>query len=195
MAVLASLIVVIAVKDHKISKLSEKVSDLTINLKAYEDENSSLSTSNMAFRYTIDQYKSSRDSVISRIRDVQKELDIRNSELKEARYLLSVAVRSDTISLRDTIFRDNFTGIDTLVGDQWFSVNIGLKYPGSISVSPKFTSELYLLSGTRRETVNERRKFFLWRLFQKKHTVLTINIKDYNPYVEIKKSKFIEIID
>lgn len=69
--------------------------------------------------------------------------------------------------MADTIFSDSFIEADTVIGDKWFSVRLGLHYPNLISVSPSFVSELSIFTSARKETINKRKKFFLWRLFQK----------------------------
>lgn len=193
--VLTGLIAVIAVKDHKIKKLSDAVSRQEVNLKAYDSENSSLESENRAFKYTIQEYKYRHDSVLFKLRQVQEELGIKDSKLKQVQYLLTQSARTDTVFMADTIFSDSFIEADTVIGDKWFSVRLGLYYPNLISVSPSFVSELSIFTSARKETINKRKKFFLWRLFQKKHTVLITDIYDSNPYSSVKKSKFIEIVD
>jgi hypothetical protein len=71
---------------------------------------------------------------------------------------------------------------------------VGLKYPSSISVKPELKSEKYVVVSTKRETVNPPKKFFLWRLFQRKHTILNVDIVEKNPYVQNESSKFVKIV-
>ena len=99
-----------------------------------------------------------------------------------------------SILLRDTIFNNPNFELDTIVGDKWFQTNIHLKYPNKIVTSPSITLERYTFITGKKETVNPPKKFFLWRWFQKKHIVVEVIVKEKNPYVVNKESKYIEII-
>ena len=95
--------------------------------------------------------------------------------------------------MRDTIFRET-VDIDTLIGDRWYNLNLQLKYPNKIIAKPTFNSEKYIIFNSKKETINPPKKFFLLRWFQKKYTVLNITLKENNPYAEVEKQKFVEII-
>ena len=47
----------------------------------------------------------------------------------------------------------------------------------------------------KKETINPPKKCWLLRLFQKKHTILEVNVIEKNPYSENKQQRFIEIIE
>jgi len=96
--------------------------------------------------------------------------------------------------LTDTIFRNNFS-LDTIVGDKWFKTNLHLKFPSTIALSPEIELERYTFINGKRETVNPPKKFFLFRWFQKKHTVVEVNVREMNPYVKNKTQRFIQIIE
>ena len=125
---------------------------------------------------------------------VQKELGIKDKRLKQLQYEASHAQRHDTITLTDTIFRNDFS-LDTIVGDKWFKTNLHLKFPSTIVLSPEIELERYTFINGKRETVNPPKKFFLFRWFQKKHTVVEVNVREMNPYVKNKTQRFIQIIE
>lgn len=109
--------------------------------------------------------------------------------------MASTAVKTDTICFKDTVFKDLHTDIDTVLTDKsWYSLQLSLKYPNRISVTPSFTSEKYVMISSRKETVNPPKKFFLFRWFQKKHTVIEADVVEKNPFIQNKKNKFIEVI-
>ena len=97
--------------------------------------------------------------------------------------------------MKDTIFSSTFTSLDTIMGDKWFSNRIQLSYPNLISSSVSFKSEKFCFVQLRKETIKPPKKFFLARWFQKKHYVSIVTIKENNPYIEIKNSRFIQIIE
>lgn len=192
--ILAVLVGTIVFLREKNRTLRAEISTAQSNLKAYDSENSTLLNSNRVFQFTINQLTQLSDSLTIQMREVQKELGIKDSKIKSLQYILSQSSRVDTITFRDTLFRDNFIRLDTALGDQWYRINLSLRYPSTIITDPSFLSELYIFTQSQREPVNPRRKFFLWRLFQRKHTVYTIDIHDKNPYIEVKKNRFVEII-
>lgn len=165
------------------------------NIKAYDAQLSGLTNDTKVYKLTIEQLNYFNDSIIKKIKEAQKELNIKDSKLKQAQYELSFASRKDTILLKDTIFSSTFTPLDTIMGDKWFSNRIQLSYPNLISSSVSFKSEKFCFVQLRKETIKPPKKFFLARWFQKKHYVSIVTIKENNPYIEIKNSRFIQIIE
>ena len=164
------------------------------NVKAYDAQLSGLETSNRVFRLTMEQIKSMQDSTLRQMRDIQKELKIKDKNLQSVQYITSTAVRTDTITLRDTIFKDPQLSLDTLVKDDWYKLQLSLKYPSTIAVSPEFKSEKYIVVSTKKETVNPPKKFFLFKWFQKKHTVFKVDVVERNPYIQRGQEKYVEIV-
>lgn len=165
------------------------------NVKAYDAQLSGLEGDNRVLKLTVEQLNYFNDSITKKIKEAQKELNIKDSKLKQAQYELSFASRKDTILLKDTIFSSTFTSLDTIMGDKWFSNRIQLSYPNLISSSVSFKSEKFCFVQLRKETIKPPKKFFLARWFQKKHYVSIVTIKENNPYIEIKNSRFIQIIE
>lgn len=175
-------------------KLNKKYEASIENIKAYDAQLSGLENNNRVFKLTIDQLNYFNDSILQRMNEVRKELGIKDSKLQELQYELSYGKRSDTLRLRDTIFVENFK-LDTIVGDKWFKTNLYLEYPNTIALNPEIELERYAYINGKRETVNPPKKFWLFRLFQKKHTVVEVNVREMNPYVKVKTQRYIQIID
>lgn len=165
------------------------------NEKAYIAENTELKESNIVFKFTVDQLNYLNDSLTLKINEVRKELNIKDKNLKQMQYLLSIAQKTDTVRLRDTIFIDNTINIDTLIGDDWYNIRLGLKYPNLITTTPTFKSEKYIVTSSKRETIDPPKNCAIARLFQKKHTIVEVEVIERNPYIENKQQRFIEIID
>ena len=175
--------------------LKEEISVSISNQKAFIAENSSLKNKSRAFKFTIEQLNYYNDSILQKMNDVRKELSIKDKNLKQMQYLLSEATKKDTIVFRDTLFREPSLNIDTLIGDKWYNIRLGLKYPNLITTNPTFISEKYIIVNKKKETINPPKKFFLFRWFQRKHWVMEVNIKEKNPYIKEIDNKFVEIID
>lgn len=175
-------------------RLKGELSISVSNEKAFISENSSLKDENRAFRFTVEQLNYYNDSILERMNEVRKELRVKDDDLKAMQYMLSEASKTDTIEFRDTIFREPTLHIDTLLGDKWYQIGLELKYPSTIVTTPKFISEKYVIVDYKKETINPPKKCWLFRLFQKKHKVVRVEVVEKNPYIENKQHRFIEIV-
>ena len=175
--------------------LKEEISVSMTNQKAFITENTSLKEENRAFKFTVEQLNYYNDSILQKMNDVRKELKIKDNNLKQMQYLLSVSTKKDTVLFTDTIFKDKGLALDTIIGDKWYNIRLGLKYPNLIYTKPTFTSEKYIIVNKKKETINPPKKFFLFRWFQKKHWVMEVHIKEKNPYIKETNNKFVEIIE
>lgn len=174
--------------------LKKELSVSISNEKAFIAENSILKNENLVFKFNIEQLNYYNDSLLERMNTVRKELEIKDRDLKQMQYLLSEATKKDTVVFKDTLFIEPSLDIDTLIGDKWFQVELGLKYPSTITISPTFISERYIVVSTRKETINPPKKCWLSRLFQKKHKIVEVDVIEKSPYIENKQQRFIEII-
>ena len=175
-------------------KLKEEISISMSNQKAFIAENSSLKEENRIFKFTVEQLNHYNDSILQKMNEVRKELKIKDKDLKQMQYLLSEAQKKDTIIFRDTLFREPTLKIDTLLGDRWYQMKLGLRYPSTIITEPKFVSEKYIIVDYRKETVDPPKKCFIARWFQKKHKVVEVEVVEKNPYIENKQQRFIETV-
>lgn len=164
------------------------------NVKAYSDQYNDSEVKNRAFKLSIAELKNSKDSIFQELDKTRKELKVKDSKLQSLQYVSSSFSKADTIYVQDTIFRDKKLNIDTLLTDEWYSVRIRLRYPSMVAVTPEFRSIKNIVVSTRKETVNPPKKFFLLRWFQKKQTVLNIDVVEKNPYVKDQNNRFVEII-
>ena len=179
----------------KVKSLNIELSISKSNEKAFIEENNELKDRNLAFKFTIDQINYLNDSLITKMNEVRKELKIKDKDLKQMQYLLSTAQKTDTIVFRDTLFRDRNLQIDTLLGDSWYNIKLGLSYPNLITTTPTFKSEKYIVTSTRKETIKPPKKCAIARWFQKKHKVVEVIIHEKNPYITNKETRFIEIVE
>lgn len=179
----------------KVKSLNIELSISKSNEKAFIEENNELKDRNLAFKFTIDQINYLNDSLITKMNEVRKELKIKDKDLKQMQYLLSTAQKTDTIVFRDTLFRDRNLQIDTLLGDSWYNIKLGLSYPNLITTTPTFKSEKYIVTSSRKETIKPPKKCAIARWFQKKHKVVEVIIHEKNPYITNKETRFIEIVE
>ena len=190
--VIASISIYALYRNNK--KLKNELSTAVSNEKAFIAENNNLKNQNIAFQFTIEQLEYFNDSLLTKINDVRKELKIKDKDIKQMQYLLSEAQKIDTIIFKDTIFINPSINIDTLLINDWYQMDLKLKYPNVIITEPKFISEKYIIVNYKKETIDPPKKCAIARWFQKKHKVVEVNIVEKSPYIENKQQKFIEII-
>ena len=192
------LVSLLAISTHTLytnnQKLKEEISISMSNQKAFIAENSSLKEENRVFKFTIEQLNHYNDSILQKMNEIRKELKIKDRDLKQMQYLLSEAQKEDTIVFRDTLFREPTLKIDTLLGDRWYQMKLGLRYPSTIITEPKFVSEKYVIVDYKKETINPPKKCAIARWFQKKHKIVEVEVVEKNPYIENKQQRFIEIV-
>ena len=178
---------------HRINVLNNQLSVSVSNEKAYAVENSDLNEKNRVFQFTIEQLQYSNDSLNRKILSVVRENDIKDRNIKSLQYQLERFSKTDTIVLRDTIFRDPAFRLDTCIMDEWNTSCISLAYPGQIGISNSYVNEKYIIVNSKREPIRPHKCGFV-NFFRKKHTVLEIEVIDKNPYVKTERQRFIEII-
>ena len=194
MVIVIGVIMTIAIMHKQIQSLTDQLSVSVSNEKAYAAENSDLNEKNRVFQFTIDQLQYSNDSLNRKIMSVVRESDIKDRNIRSLQYQLEHFSKTDTIVLRDTIFRDPTFRLDTCIMDEWNTSCISLAYPGQIGISNSYVNEKYIIVNSKREPIRPHKCGFV-NFFRKKHTVLEIDVIDKNPYVETERQRFIEIID
>ena len=187
--------IIIGILLNQRSKTEKKWKDAVENAKAYSELFSNSENKNRAFKRTIDQLKNSSDSIFQERNEARKELKVKDSKLKSLQYVSSSFFKVDTITLKgDTVFKDPQLNIDTLLSDKWYSVKVGLKYPSTVTIEPKFLSIKYIVVSAKKETVNPPKRFFLFRWFQKKQVRVNVDVVEKNPYVQNQDNRFVEIV-
>lgn len=176
---------------NKNIKLNKELDIYSNNQKAFIEENSSLKEDQRVFQFTIDQLNYYNDSLLQEMNNIRKDLNIKDKNLNTVTFINSVITKTDTIVFNDTLF---ISSKDTVLGDYWYSLNLKLSYPDTIIVSPKFISDKYIVTSYKKETINPPKKWWILRLFQKKHKVIKVDIVEKNPYIENKQQRFIQII-
>jgi len=176
-------------------KLGERYGRAVENLEAMDDQYNGMELSNRALSLKVGQLEYFKDSIMHKMDSIRKELGIKDKEIQSLQYLASVARRTDTITVRDTIFRDRHFQLDTLYGDQWYRMRLHLEYPNVIAAEPEFTSQKYILVSNSKEPIGKPRKCFMARWFQRKRTVVRVDVKEGNPYIRDTMNRYVKIID
>lgn len=189
------LISFLSIQYTAIQRYKKELDTQIMNVKALTAQNEGLNNRSQVLQLSIDELEYSKDSLLKRIDILIGEGRIKDKNIRELQYQLSEASRQDTVVFRDTLFKDPLLQIDTLYGDEWYKVNLSLRYPSTIVVNPSFKSERLVTMGLERQTVKPPKKCWLARLFQRKHDVMIVEIQEKNPYIDIKEERYIKIVD
>lgn len=171
------------------SKLRSTIDDLDVSRKnnmAYQNEK-------VQHEFTIRQLGMMTDSISMLLKSTQDSLKIKDRKVVQFQYIEKKVTKTDTVYFGDTIFRNNIE-CDTVIGDEWYEVSIGMEYPGTIVVSPKFKSQTVLTSHVKRVPVDAPKKTWIGRLFQKKQKVVETEVVEMNPYIENVAYRNIQVI-
>ena len=180
--------------NKKIRALESKLEISTTNESILLNQFDSLNSYNKELQLNIEQLKYSNNITLDKLNKVRKELNIKDKELQKLQYQLSISNKTDTIVYRDTIFKEDIK-LDTLIKDNWYSLNLDLEYPSTIIVNPKFKSEKYVVTSLKKEIKGTPKKCWVGRIFQKKHNVVRVEVVEKSPYIETKEQVFINIIE
>lgn len=163
------------------------------NNKAYESQLDIVNNENKAFQFTIEQLEYINDQSVKKLDSLRKELNIKDNKIKQMGNIKEYVYITDSIVLYDTIFNDSNFILDTCLGDEWYTNNLHLEYPGKIQSKIDINTDQSVFLYTTRETINPPKKTWLGRLFQRKHDVYNVTVMEHNPYATIKENKFIII--
>lgn len=185
--------VFIAYQRAELAKYKELYSKELQNVEAYRASNSGLEEDIREYAMSIDDLRASKDSLDKKLANTIDQLKIKDKNIEYLQYQVKTIQKTDTIALVDTIFVPE-TNLDTLLKDKWYSLRLQLNYPSTIVASPSFTSEQHVVINTKKEYNKTPSKIFFIRWFQKKHTVVEVNVEEKSPYITNKENKFIKIL-
>ncbi len=195
--ILIGLGTTVYIQHNTINSISQDYATATLNLKAYVDENSALKEDTLkksrVFQLTVNQFTQYSDSLLVKLDKYRKDIKVKDKQIQSLQYIASNTKVDTFIKFKDSILVVG-TKIDTTIRDNWFSLKMSLRYPDTIRVIPAFKNELFVAIHTTRETIEPPYKFFLWRWFQKKQTVVVADVKDESPYTELGTQRFIQIV-
>lgn len=188
-----SFLFIIFFQYNTINKLNKKYDRAMINTKTLMSENINEKNKSKIYEFTIDQLKYFNDSINLKIDSIIKDNKIKTKKIEQLQYQKTITSTKDTIITKDTIFVKSLR-IDTTLIKKGYILDLKLEYPNKIMVHPTFENEQYVIFTINKETIDPPKKFFLLRLFQKKHTVINVDIYNTNEYVDVKEKRFIKTI-
>jgi hypothetical protein len=189
------LITSLSILKSQYNTLNENYKIAVGNEKILLQDNSLLKENIGVLQLSVDQLTYFNDSLLVKMDSVRTVLKVKDKELQYLQYLQSSMEKKDSIVfVKDTIFIDNLH-VDTTLVSKWYNLNLKLDYPNKVVVTPKIISEQYVVIFSNKETIKPPKKCPIARWFQKKHRVIRVEIKEENPYIKHKNTKFVKILD
>lgn len=192
--VVLAAITAITLYQKQVNNLKTNLDYAENNVKAYASLNDSITQNNRVFSLKIEDLTRLNDSLFLEMKSVSDRLKIREDRIKQMQYLMDSYNKTDTVIVRDTIFKKTGFKLDTLFGDKWGKTRLQLEHPNTIIVGHSYTNKKHVIFASYKEPIKER-KWFLPRWFTRKRTYVEATVVDENPYVETKETRFIECLD
>ena len=177
-----------------------KLEGYETNWIALSNENNKNAKSSKLYEFKLSQLKYINDSLMNAMDSVRKSLNIKDKNTKGLGYVKSTILIHDTVLVNRIRDGDNSISIDTTINKKWYQIQ--LDYRGSkcneckdtLIVSPKVTSEKYVVISTQKEYVDTPKQFWIQRIFQKKDEVIDVKVVETNPYIYSNENRFVKVI-
>lgn len=192
--ILLAAISAIILYQKQVNNLKTSLDYAENNIKAYASLNDSITQNNRVFSLKIEDLTRLNDSLFLEMKSVSDRLKIREDRIRQMQYMMDSYNKTDTVIVRDTIFKESEFKLDTTFGDQWGKTRLQLEYPNIITVGHSYVNKKHVIFSSYKEPIKER-KWFLPRWFTRKRTYVEATVIDENPYVETKETRFIECLD
>lgn len=170
------------------------------NLKAYIALNDTLRSTNRMFEFKASQLNYINDSLVNQMNTIRKSIGVKDKNLKGLGYIKSTVRIHDTVFVNRIRDGDKPLSIDTVINKKWYQIEIDYKggrcneCKDTLVVSPKISSEKYVVISTSKEYVDAPKKWWLQRIFQKKEEVVDVKVEEMNPYIYSDHERFIKVI-
>ena len=199
-SVVVAILALIIIGVRRCKSAEDKLEGYETNWIALSNENNKNAKSSKAYELKISQMKYINDSLMNAMDSVRRSLNIKDKNTKGLGYVKSTILIHDTVLVNRIRDGDNSISIDTTINKKWYQIQ--LDYRGSkcneckdtLIVSPKVTSEKYVVISTQKEYVDTPKKFWIQRIFQKKDEVIDVKVVETNPYIYSNENRFVKVI-
>ena len=152
------------------------------------------------FEFKASQLNYLNDSLVNQMNIIRKRIGVKDKNLKGLGYIKSTVRIHDTVFVNRIRDGDKTLSIDTVINKKWYQIEIDYKggrcneCKDTLIVSPKISSEKYVVISTSKEYVDAPKKWWLQRIFQKKEEVVDVKVVETNPYIYSDHERFIKVI-
>ena len=198
--IVVAILALIIIGVRRCKSAEDKLEGYETNWIALSNENNKNAKSSKLYEFKLSQLKYINDSLMNAMDSVRKSLNIKDKNTKGLGYVKSTILIHDTVLVNRIRDGDKTISIDTTINKKWYQIQ--LDYRGSkcneckdtLIVSPKVTSEKYVVISTQKEYVDTPKKFWIQRIFQKKDEVIDVKVVETNPYIYSNENRFVKVI-
>jgi len=198
--VVVAILALIIIGVRRCKSAEDKLEGYETNWIALSNENNKNAKSSKLYEFKLSQLKYINDSLMNAMDSVRRSLNIKDKNTKGLGYVKSTILIHDTVLVNRIRDGDKTISIDTTINKKWYQIQ--LDYRGSkcneckdtLIVSPKVTSEKYVVISTQKEYVDTPKKFWIQRIFQKKDEVIDVKVVETNPYIYSNEDRFVKVI-
>ena len=199
-SVVVAILALIIIGVRRCKSAEDKLEGYENNWIALSNENNKNAKSSKLYEFKLSQLKYINDSLMNAMDSVRKSLNIKDKNTKGLGYVKSTILIHDTVLVNRIRDGDKTISIDTTINKKWYQIQ--LDYRGSkcneckdtLIVSPKVTSEKYVVISTQKEYVDTPKQFWIQRIFQKKDEVIDVKVVETNPYIYSNENRFVKVI-
>ena len=188
--IISILAAIVFYQGKQIKEKNREIDRVTNNTLFYQEQLSDKDKEIRTLNLTIGEFKNTNDSIIQNIVDIQKELKIKDKELKQAQSQNQEINIDTTIVVGDKDFEkeikpNELTSLIIIKKDSILTAKISIKNSQTLFISNK------------REYKNQYKNWFrrLIHFDFKKRDVYKYQIYNSNPLIEVKETRLITIDD
>lgn len=188
--IISVLTAIIFYQDKQIKEKNRQIDRVTNNTLFYQEQLSDKDKEIRTLNLTIDEFKNTNDSIIQNIVNIQKELKIKDKELKQAQSQNQEINIDTTIVVGDKDFEkeikpNELTSLIIIKKDSILTAKINIQNTQTLFISNK------------REYKNQYKNWFrrLIHFDFKKRDIYKYQIHNSNPLIKVKETRLITIDD
>ena len=178
----------VVLQHNQLVNRNKEIDRLNNNILYYQEQQDTLKNDNRVLRLTIDEFKDSKDSIITQLNDVRKELKIKDEQLEQAQSQTQQIIVDTAIIVKEDNFEkvikpNELTSIIIAKTDSILTAKIDIKNTQTLFLSSK---------------KEYKRKYKNWfrRLLKfdfKKQRVYRYTIKNSNELIKVTDTKLITL--
>ena len=199
-SVVVAILALIIIGVRRCKSAEDKLEGYETNWIALSNENNKNAKSSKAYEFKASQLNYINDSLVNQMNTIRKSIGVKDKNLKGLGYIKSTVRIHDTLFVNRIRDGDKPLSIDTVINKKWYQIEIDYKggrcneCKDTLVVSPKISSEKYVVISTSKEYVDAPKKWWLQRIFQKKEEVVDVKVVETNPYIYSDHERFIKVI-
>lgn len=178
----------VVLQHNQLVNKNKEIDRLNNNILYYQEQQDTLKNDNRVLRLTIDEFKDSKDSIITQLNDVRKELKIKDKQLEQAQSQTQQIIVDTAIIVKEDNFEkvikpNELTSIIIAKTDSILTAKIDIKN----------TQTLFLSS--KKEYKRQYKNWFrrLLKFDFKKQRVYRYTIKNSNELIKVTDTKLITL--